>query len=68
MPHNEFLNIVKENRDVADKLFADLDKQFRLMRRMWKRMDAKDLAVQLQEARMKLESIEVLIGIKQEGA
>ncbi len=64
LPHNKFLNIVEENRVVADQLFADIDNQFRLLRRMWVKMDAASVAEQLQTIKHKIESIEVLIGIK----
>lgn len=64
MRHKKFLNVVEENRVVADQLFVDIDKQFRLLRRMWTKMDAESLATQLQTIKHKIESIEVLIGIK----
>ena len=63
MPHDQFLQNLEQNRQVADQLFRDLDKQFRLMRRMWKKMDAKTLIEQLEQARVQIEGIEVLIGI-----
>lgn len=62
--HNKFLDIVEENRVVADQLFADIDNQFRLLRRMWMKMDAQSLTEQIQAIKDKIESIEVLIGIK----
>lgn len=63
MPHDQFLQNLEQNRQMADQLFRDLDKQFRLMRRMWKKMDAKTLMEQLEQARLQIEGIEVLIGI-----
>lgn len=63
MKNDNFVDILNENKTVADQLFLDLEKQFRLMRRVWKSMNQQSLADQLDLARQKIEGIEILIGI-----
>lgn len=64
MAHDRFIQIVEENRVVADQLLEDLERQFHLLRQIWQTMDRRTFVEELEEACIKIEHIEVLIGIK----
>lgn len=59
--HEQFIENMENNTDQADQLFSDILKQFRLMQRIWNRMDSHRFEEMIQGIHAKLDQMEVLV-------
>jgi len=61
--HDQFLSDLGQNREVAEQLFKDLDRQFVMMRKVWRNMDRIHIQEHLSKLHMMVEQLEFLVSV-----
>lgn len=56
--HKLFIKSLESNTGLADQLFSDIEKQFKLMRRVWTRMDSHHFEEMVHNLHKKLDEME----------